>query len=100
MGFFKRLFASPPQFAIYIDRSTKGNYSARIVQAFDPEIGRGKPGSIWVRPVRSRFKTPFDAIKDAISQLQLMGVAKDNTPIYVERAEGGVQTKAPLGEWL
>ena len=53
MGFFKRLFASPPQFAIYVDRSSKGNYSARIVQAFDPEIGRGKPGSIWVRPVRS-----------------------------------------------
>ena len=100
MGFFKRLFASPPQFAIYIDRSTKGNFSARIVRAFDPEIGRGKPSCLWIRPIQHRFSTASPAVMDAIRQLQLMGADKDNTPIYVERAEGGVQTKAPLGEWL
>lgn len=102
MGFIKRLFGfgDAPLFAIYVDLSSKGNYSARVIRANDAEIGRGKPGSLWVRPVHKRFNTAAPAVMDAIRQLQAMGAADDNVPVYVERAEGGVETKAPVRDWL
>lgn len=93
MGLFSWLFRKPrPAVAVYVDRSDKGNYIARIVRADDPEIGRGKPTTLWVRPVQKRFGSAKSAVQDALASMRPICEPQDGMAVYVERAEGGVST--------
>ena len=80
MGLLKRLFRRLPRFSIYIDRSSKGNYSARLVDA--------KMQTIFLTPVASRYAIPRAAVQGAVKRLGRMGVDADRVDVYVED-EGG-----------
>ena len=102
MGFFSRLFRGAPTYAVYVDRSEKGNFSARIVSAHDNRIADGAPTTIFVRPVRGsrRFRDFDGAIRDAAKGLQALGLDHPSAQIWVERGQGKADFAGRLGAYL
>ena len=96
MSFFRNLFLDDPKFAIYVDLSTKGNYSARLVSAFDDRIMDAKPKGVFLLPVQPRHDTPEDAVKAMRDRLHEVGLHHQAhlADCWVEyKGYGGVSVK-------
>ena len=93
-----------PTYAIYCDRSKRGKYSARIVdeESYGKTILPGKPNSIFMLNVSTRYQTPSEAILDIAERLERIGVTDAAyATCYYEHESYGVKTMGnplPRGE--
>lgn len=96
MSIFARLFGPRrPEYAFYADRSSKGNYSCRLVEAADMHnIQRGKPQTVLMLPIRSRFSEPPQAVLAAHANLASLGLSAGShlAVCYCEDADGRVRS--------
>ena len=72
--FLRRLFGKPPQYSIYVDLSTKGKYSARLIEAADSGLFKGSPRTQVMLPASVRFKSFDEAAATMIERLDALCV--------------------------
>ena len=97
---FLNWFRRKPDYAIWVDRTDKGRYLARIVDSVDAEsVYRSKVGSprnIFVMPISKRVDISASAWADAVVALTAIGA--DNPHLatcYIEKEDGGVSKWDP-----
>ena len=88
-----RRSGAQPACAIYVDKSKSGMYSARLVRADDPGIGKGKPSGVLLSPVRARYGTPIESVQDMARRLRSLGFG-DGVHLMEAHVEGETSTKS------
>ena len=87
MSWFSRLFGGRhvPKFCIYVDKSEKGNYSARVVLRGDPGIKMGKPkDDVFLTPIDASYGSSSQAVKDMAVRLKSVGLECAEASVCVE----------------
>ena len=91
--FWDRKDDAPPACAIYVDRSKSGRYSSRLVRADDPGITDGKPSGVLLSPVRARYDSSEDSVKDMMRRMRSLGFGGGMHRMKVH-VEGETSTKS------
>ena len=87
-GWFKR---RKPLLAIYLDRSSEGRYSGRLIHSTDDGILKGKPFSYFLQPVGRDYATPRYARNMVCHSLSALGIDGRDADCYYETEDNQVR---------